>query len=376
MKIKIHDYTRKVHNLLEKIENSGICPENRAKLLEFYREMLAQGLSQARISKYLYTLLEIASWTDMPFEELGREQIAELIRRIESSGWSDWTKHDYRLMLKIFYRWLRRADDYPPEVMWIKANQPKTTKLPEELLTEEEVARMAGAATNPRDRALVHVLYDSGCRIGELLSLQLKHVHFDEHGAQLIVSGKTGMRRVRIIESATKLRQWLEHHPDRGNPDAPLWTRLHRNSALSYGRASDVLEELGRKAGIKKRIYPHLFRHSRATALANHLTESQLKGHFGWTQASAMAGIYVHLSGKDVDDALLRLHGIEPNGHGASPQSPGKPHPPGKPRPPGNPPPPNEVRAKAERLAEILVSKPELLDALLERVERLSAARA
>jgi hypothetical protein len=73
------------------------------------------------------------------------------------------------------------------------------------------------------------------------------------------------------------------------------------------------LKEIVDRAGIKKRVYPHLFRHSRATHLANHLTESQLKQYLGWVQGSSMASVYVHLSGRDVDQALLALNGINAN---------------------------------------------------------------
>lgn len=71
-----------------------------------------------------------------------------------------------------------------------------------------------------------------------------------------------------------------------------------------------ILKLTAQKAGIKKRIDPHLFRHSRATALASKLTEAQLKEHFGWTKDSGMATTYVHFSGRDVDHTLLKLHGF------------------------------------------------------------------
>jgi hypothetical protein len=70
-----------------------------------------------------------------------------------------------------------------------------------------------------------------------------------------------------------------------------------------------MLKETAQKAGVRKRVNPHLFRHSRATFLAKHLTEAQMKEYFGWTQASDMAAVYVHLSGRDVDSALLKLAG-------------------------------------------------------------------
>ena len=58
-------------------------------------------------------------------------------------------------------------------------------------------------------------------------------------------------------------------------------------------------------------VGPYLLRHSRATHLANHLTEAQMNAVLGWVQGSNMPAVYVHLSGRDVDRALLAAHGIE-----------------------------------------------------------------
>jgi len=65
-------------------------------------------------------------------------------------------------------------------------------------------------------------------------------------------------------------------------------------------------------ANITKAVNPHAFRHARATHLAKHLPEAIMKEYFGWTQSSKMASIYNHLSGKDVDEALLKMHGFKP----------------------------------------------------------------
>jgi len=61
---------------------------------------------------------------------------------------------------------------------------------------------------------------------------------------------------------------------------------------------------------LNKRVYTHLLRHTRATELASILTEAQMKEMLGWVQSSDMPSVYVHLSGRDVDNALLRAHGI------------------------------------------------------------------
>jgi hypothetical protein len=80
---------------------------------------------------------------------------------------------------------------------------------------------------------------------------------------------------------------------------------------MNYTAIRVTLSRIAKKAGVKKKTNPHNFRHSRATYLANHLTEAQMKEFFGWVQASDMASIYVHLSGRDVDNALLKVYGIK-----------------------------------------------------------------
>jgi len=65
------------------------------------------------------------------------------------------------------------------------------------MLTEAEVELLISKALNPRDKALIALLADSGLRIGEALKLRVKDIYFDDYGAFLIApEGKTGARRV------------------------------------------------------------------------------------------------------------------------------------------------------------------------------------
>ncbi|MGB9659242.1 MAG: tyrosine-type recombinase/integrase [Nitrososphaerales archaeon] len=316
MKEDIYSRSKTLRNSLERIRNSeDIIDENKLLILKFHSQCFAEGLSTARIVKYLYTLQQISKMLNKPFEKANREDMVKLVEKMERNDkWSDWTKQHYKVTLKKFYSWLRKTDDsYPEEVSWIRTSMKNNSKLPEEILTEEEIKRLAEAASNPRDRALVLAFYESGCRVGELLTLKMKQISFDDHGEILFVRGKTGDRRVRIIASAPALSSWLENHPDRENPEAYVWLSLATNckyEPLNYRGLYEIFKDLAKKAGIKKHVHPHLFRHSRATYLASKLTEQQLKVLFGWTQASKMASIYVHLSGRDVDNTLLALHGL------------------------------------------------------------------
>lgn len=313
-KNRIYNYDGRINRILDRIQSSDLYEDNRKELLNFYRECVLQSLSKARISKYLDTLQRIVKWLDKPLQEVKKEDIIDLVHKIERNGYSEWTKHDYKVILKIFFRWFKKTDEYPEEVKWIRTTPKIKRKLPEELLSPDDIRNLVYVADNLRNKAFVLVLYESGCRIGEILTLQLKHVQFAKYGAVIIVNGKTGQRRVRLILSAPKLSQWVENHPLRDDTNAPLWVTIgtnSRNKALTYGTAKDHLKKLARKAGIKKRVYPHLFRHSRATHLASVLTEAQMKQYLGWVQASDMASTYVHLSGRDVDKTLLKINGIE-----------------------------------------------------------------
>ena len=105
---------------------------------------------------------------------------------------------------------------------------------------------------------------------------------------------------------------WINKHPNKNELESPLWIGFQgRRKFLSHSAARMILKKLKKKSGVNKRVNPHNFRHSRATHLANHLTEAQMKEYFGWTQSSSMASIYVHLSGRDVDKALLKVYGIQ-----------------------------------------------------------------
>jgi len=304
---------RRIESALSKIKNSNISERNKGLIVKFHEDCFSEGLGSLRVLKYLYTLYNLVSWLGKDFDKASIDDIKSLVGKIERSDYAEWTKHDYKVALKRFYKWLRKSDEYPPEVKWIKAVMKNNrTKLPEELLTEEEVKKLIIAAKTPRDKAIVSVLYESGVRLGELLSLKIKNVQFDKYGAVLSVHGKTGYRRVRTIFSTPYLTDWINKHPDKDNPESPLWvTDDYRKKQIGYGRIKELLLSIKKGTDVKKKVNPHNFRHSRATFLANHLTEAQLKEMFGWVQNSYMASVYVHLSGRDVDSALLKTYGIE-----------------------------------------------------------------
>lgn len=129
-----------------------------------------------------------------------------MVSIIEERYEKEWSKQRFKVALKVFYRWLKNSDEDPPETRWIRTTVSRRGRiLPEQLITEEEIQRMLSKAVNTRDRAFIMMLYDAGLRPSEILSLKINNVNFDDYGAYLVVNGKTGPRRVRLLESVRAL---------------------------------------------------------------------------------------------------------------------------------------------------------------------------
>ena len=309
-------------------EAPDVADEDKASIAALVEHLLVRGVSKQRSVKYVNHLIVLARTSRCAMETLDRKGVEALVSCINAANYTDHTKHDYKVILKKYFQWLQKCDEeeqeYPAEVRWIKTRFKKKRLVPEALIKPEEVAKLAAVADNLRDRAFVLTHYDGGFRIGETLSMRLQNVEFDKYTAVVRVDGKTGPRRVRLTISTPALAAWLSIHPFRNDPDASVWIGIGtvgKNKPLSYAGASSMLKRLAKRAGLKKRIYTHLMRHSRATELATILTEAQMKEHFGWVPGSYMPSTYVHLSGRDVDGAILKAHGItvdeESNSHAA-----------------------------------------------------------
>ena len=314
-KIDIHDHEKRLKSVVRRLARS-LSKHNFEILVRFYRHLRTEGLSIPRIKKYLETLGRVAKMLGKHFDEATREDIENVVYRIETSDYSPYTKHDYKVVIKRFYKWLKGGDkEYPPEVSWIKTTMKMRDELlPEDLLTEEDVMKLVNAVDHPRDKAFIITLYETAARIGEIASLRIRDIQFRERYAVVMIRhSKTGPRRIIVVAAAPYLLTWIQHHPHKDNPDAPLWVNIgtvNKYKPAKYSTLAKILKTAAEKAGFKRRIHPHIFRHSRATFLAKHLTEAQMCKALGWRQGSRMPSIYVHLSGRDVDDALLGIYGL------------------------------------------------------------------
>jgi integrase/ribosomal protein L40E len=329
MGVDIHTYEMKFAYAERQVRESALSEKNKALIIGYRDACLIKNIcGKVRLIRVLGVLLLYARILKKDFDQATKEDIERLVTSLltRQPPYSPETIGTYKAMLKNFMTWVLARDrfptkkDVPPEVSWITSHVKSRDKKRldrRDLLTPEDIEKLLAIIHNPRDKALVSILWETGCRIAEVGNLQLKHVMKAQHGFQLAVSGKTGHRSPLIVSSAPYLSVWLQNHPFPNDPESPLWVHYQYNTTpkpLKYDSIRYLLIRYFERANIQKPVRPHLFRHSRATWVLSQgiMNEQQAKCFFGWTPSSDMLATYSHLIDQDANNAILRENNLTP----------------------------------------------------------------
>lgn len=322
----VHNNVVRLRRVMDSIQSASperISDREKELLWNFYYYCYSTNLSATRVLRYMMTLWKLTEFKDREFEKMDKMDIQKIVSEVNRKQYSAHTKKDYRIAIKKFYQWLEgdpTTKEYPDKVKWIRTTLEHNGKrLPEEILTGDDIRNMIRHAGSLRDKAFISMLYESGCRIAELLNLKWKHIDFSPgKGVKIRVEGKTGTRRLLFVSSEPHIRAWKANYPRKLNGNGWIWVSLDRNrkngsfgQPLKYGAVRMMLKRIAEIAGVENDVNPHSFRHARATHLASYLTEAQMCEFFGWGQGSKQPSTYVHLSGRDLDTAIKKLYGLE-----------------------------------------------------------------
>ena len=322
----IHNYLGKIEYLkrkLAKIQQGDIG-------IKFLEKLKLSGLSDGRICYYgdrLSLLLEIFNNKKIKLDLATKHQCESVLSDIISRDYKGETKKAYALTLLKLVHFAKKDEigdrqekGYIKEISWIKPsryldkNHEEGSIKPEDLLTIDELNLLLGKCANKRDKAMLWVMFEGALRPGELLHLKVGGIVFQENYILLTTRGKTGSKRIALVLSFKPLLDWLEEHPLKDDPNAFLWysySPRSKTKRVSYRYLTRCVKKCAQEAGIKKRIWNYLIRHTQLTFLAKKLSDQTLRAYGNWKRSSKMPARYVHLSGKDIEDAILELHGIK-----------------------------------------------------------------
>ena len=168
---------------------------------------------------------------------------------------------------------------------------PLRDKLNERILSEPEVQRMLALERQPRNRALLYVLYSSGVRVSECCALRWRDLQARAEGGQITVQGKGGKTHSILVPISV----WsiLLSLPRGLCEDASLFPS-RKGGKLHPSQVLRVVQAAARRAGITKMVSPHWFRHAHASHALDHgapihLVQSTL-GH----ASISTTGRYLH----------------------------------------------------------------------------------
>lgn len=300
-----------------RLERENFGEDIEKVFISFIDELSVNNITEFRQYFYLVRLRLVARQMGHKVLSPTKEDIKNLIaglKKVKTQRGRHYSENsitDFVTTLKKFYKW-HEDGKYLDSVKWISSRtMPSHVEKPDFVITEDEIKKLVYACQNTRDKALISTLYDSGCRISEVLTLKIKDVEFDEYGAFLLVHGKTGNRWVRVVGNSVPL---LHEHMGPRDEEEYIFQGLEgdaKGKIMSYPQVAKVLRSAERRGQLKRHIHPHLFRHTRATLLAANMNEAPLETQMGWKHGSRMTQTYVHFSKADLDKAVLRAYGIE-----------------------------------------------------------------
>jgi integrase len=221
--------------------------------------------------------------------------------------------HSYLRSVNQFLNWARKRG----EVGEAKAELPRLKRRMLEVLSRDELSRMEASAALERDKLIIRCMADAGLRLDETLGLRPTDLVKKGRDHELrVVRAKGGNERMVPIAPALwgRLKKYADHgrHSDATTKRLFTTERRHADgtySALEPRTVQNMIKVVAEKAGIERRVHPHLLRHSYATWMLDRgLNPIALMGNMGHADLDMIAKVYSHLSaGQRFDATMLAM---------------------------------------------------------------------
>lgn len=238
-----------------------------------YRRCPEEYLQKLEIRKYAYntartyiSLFEgyINYYADRAIDDLDEEDIRAYLQRLVQHNRSDSYLNQSINAIKFYYEVVKGM----PNRFYHIERPRKKEHLPE-VLNKEEIVRMIEVTKNPKHRCMLSLLYSAGLRRGELLSLKVTDID-SQRMLIRIKQGKGGKDRVTLLakQVLTELRAYYcQYRPKEYLFEGPVGGPYSGSSVMK------IVHRAARWAGIRKRVTPHMLRHSFATHLLEEGTD-------------------------------------------------------------------------------------------------------
>lgn len=251
----LQDYT------VNKIETALTVSDIPDKVTMYLQAKRLEGIAEGTLQNYFYLLRKLAASSNKQVKDINLNDLRYFLFK-ECEGLKASTVNSKIMYLQSFFKWLcdeEIIDKDPSRKLTL-------VKLPKRLrnsLSIEEIEKLRIACSDTRDRAIIELLFSTGCRLSELVSINVSDLNFVDNSIKVI--GKGNKERIIFFNDKTKV--YLENYlKDRKGSSDALFTSLKRPYQRVESRGIQVIiNKIAKRARFDKSVFPHLFRHSMAT---------------------------------------------------------------------------------------------------------------
>lgn len=262
-----------------------------AELSSFNRHLRAANKAPLTITTYSRAVQGFARFVEregMPTSSshVRREHVEAYLVELHDQGHRPATVAQRFRSLQQFFKWLREEGEIRESPMF-NMRPPSVPDEPPAVLREEELRRLLKATEGQqfeerRDTAILRLLIDTGMRRAEAAGLRVGDIDFDQDVAHVVGKGRRPRACPFGRKTALALDRYLRLRARR--PDgAAEWLWLGRKGRLGDSGIAQLLRRRAAQAGLDRRLYPHLFRHTYAhEMLSSGMQEGDLMRLAGW----------------------------------------------------------------------------------------------
>ncbi|MCR4663447.1 MAG: site-specific tyrosine recombinase XerD [Endomicrobiaceae bacterium] len=274
--------------------------------------LIEKGLSKNTALAYrtdLTAYLKFLEEKKINYETISRLEITDFLWHLRESGFKP--RSTYRMIESIrqFYKYLI-SENFIQKDPTLYLDAPKLDLILPDILTGEEVTKLLNSVSDSdnlsiRNRAMLELLYATGLRVSELISLKFSNIDIEESYVKIFGKGN----KERIVPFGQKAQLYLKRYLRvRKNTKSEFIFLTRLNKPISRIEFWRQLKQIALKAGITKNITPHTLRHSFATHLltggADIRFVQEMLGH----SSISTTQIYTHVSTGRLKEQHKKFH--------------------------------------------------------------------